>query len=582
MNQAVWNAVIQSLKPHGNIDLVEWLKTNAHVTNSARANTIDMGLTPWFREIYLDTVTNQNLNEICVCAPTGAGKSTTMLAIINTCVGLYPKQILVVQQSEQFSFDFLSDTVKPSLKKNANIRALWPQRNNDRRDALIFPSMAIYTGHSTSIKTLQSKSIDIVLGDECWLWETGAMQEARKRLHDRPASKCLFVSQGSFMGDDFANAFHDGKIKKYAWKCDTCEHHNIYSFDDLKFDYEKSKVGKPIWKTVNAYMECPHCNTQYKDEIDVRRRLSENAVYVVENEEQNHVPNKVSYTFNKLCIYPVSWTSVAIEFLKANDSLNRKRELAQFFQKTMAEFWDEAANNENINLDVADGGYAIDEFKFERWDSRFMTVDVQANRMYVGIRDWNKQGGSRLVTFFYASTFADIERARIDYQIKPTEVFVDCAYRDQEVKNACATYSYIGLNGIKDQLFKVKDRKGNPIERLFSTPTITEIKTHAGIRKCQTVNYAGTSTKDLLFTLVNSPSVLWQIPSSGATMKDYQNQLNAEIREIGKTGKPFYRKLRDDNHALDLETMQIIAALIWGCLTYTPLESEVEEISESN
>lgn len=574
--QTLVDAIKKALKPHGNVDLIQWLKQNCHLTNSRRASTLNMDLTPWFKEIYLETISNPNLQEIVVCSPTGSGKSSMMLGIINTCAALYPKQILIVQQSEQFSFDYLSDSVKPSLKLNPDIKAIWPQKSNDRRDALIFPSMGIYTGHSTAIKTLQSKSIDYVLADEVWQWEAGAMGEVRKRLHDRPGSRCLFVSQGSFKGDDFSNAYNDGLIKKYAWQCD-CGNRNIYNFDDLKFTYEKDKDERPIWKTVKAAMECPHCHKQYEDTIENRRKLSENACYKIENPEQNHIPNRLSYNFNKLAIYPVSWRDIAIEFLKANQSINKKKELAQFFQKTMAEFWDEAANNENINLDIADGGYTMDEFKFDRWDSRFMTVDVQANRMYVAVRDWNKQGGSRLVNFFYATTFADVERARLEYQVKPTEVFVDCAYRDQEVKNACATYSYIGLNGIKDQLFKAKDRKGNPVERLYSTATITEIKTHSGLRKCQTVNYAGTSVKDLLFTLVNSPSVLWQIPSQGDRLKDYQKQLNAEIREIGKTGKPFYRKLRDDNHALDLEAMQVVAALIWGCLVYTPLESDGEE-----
>lgn len=197
--------------------------------------------------------------------------------------------------------------------------------------------------------------------------------------------------------------------------------------------------------------------------------------------------------------------------------------------------------------------------------------------MFVAIRDWTKQGRSRLVAYKYCSTFADIERMRVEYGVRSKAVFIDAAYRSEEVKIACAQYGYIGLNGLKNILYRVKNRSGKTVERVFSAPVNYDIKTNIDTKRVQVINYAGISVKDILNTIMAKKD-MWQIPHTGENIDMYLHQLTSEVRDIDKsTGKPYYRKIRDQNHAFDTEVMQIVAAMIWNCLIF-----EEDEIADQD
>jgi phage terminase large subunit GpA-like protein len=576
MNDAekrIWQSIINILKPHGNIDLIEWAKRNCYALNSPKSNTIDFNLTPYFKEIFMEVISNPSLKQVMVCAPVGSGKSALMQGLAITSVALYPKEIMYVAQSENMTLDWLNLNLKPAMKKNKTIARMWPIKTYDRKESIHFPTANIFTGYATALNTLQSRSIDLLLCDEIWMYEKeGVLEEAARRLHDRVGSRMVGVSQGGIIGDQFHKAYSLGLIKKYAWKCE-CGNDNIYKFDDLKFDYQKEEDGTPIYKSIYAELECPCCNKRYADIIENRRKLSEGGYYITENPDQNHLPNHVSYHFNQLAVYDVSWTQLAREFLTANSSNMKRTALRQFQQKKLGEFYDESKNVETINLESLDGGYKMDDYKFEPWDVRLLTADIQADRMFVVIRDWSKQGASRLVAYKYCSTFADLEKIRVEYNIKSKCVMVDSAYRPEEVKMAGAQFGWLGCNGRGDGLFKWPEQNGKKIEKVYSPPTNYQIKTNTGLRNFQVVNYSGLAIKDILTTIQNNPNHRWEIANDGENYAMYVHQLTSEVREINKvTGKPYYRKLKDQNHSYDCEVEQIVAAMVHGIIVYADTE----------
>jgi hypothetical protein len=571
---SIYSTIKSALKPTGNVDLIEWAKRNCYVCNSPKGNTVDFNLTPYFKEIYTEVITNPNLKEINICAPTGAGKSALLLALAQTTVALYHKELMIVAQSEKMTLDFLNIHLKPALRKNKNILRMWPKRDKDTKESLHFPHMNIFTGYATAPNTLQSRSVDLLVMDEVWMFTVeGVIEEARRRLQNRPASKMVNVSQGGTLGDQFHKTYSLGLLKEYAWKCEGCDSRNIYKFADLKFECIKDSDGIPIWNTVYAELECPCCNKRYPDIIENRRKLSEGGIYVVEDPEQNYLPQHVSYNFNALALYDVSWTQTALDFLTANHSNMRRTALKQFEQKRLGLFYDESKNVETFNLEAISDGYLMDQYKDDPWEVRLMTVDVQGSQMWIVIRDWTKQGASRLVSFKYCSHFHDIERIRVEYNIKPKAVFIDAAHRSPEVKQACAQYGWMGLNGLKDTLYKWKERSGRTVEKMYSSPDATRrvpIKLPSGNKIVHIINYAGTTTKDTLATIQNNPNTRWLIPNGGENYAQYLHQIQgSERREISKiSGKPFYTKVKDANHGYDCEVMQIIASQVWQCLVF--------------
>ncbi len=568
---AIIRSIRQSLEPHGKIDLIDWCKHNVPVVNSQKGSTVDLNLTPYFKEIYMEALTNPNITEIYVCSPIGVGKTTMVSALMITCAVMYPKQMMYVSQSEENTISFLNNTLKPAMKKNRFLSKIWPRKPNDKRDSIFFPSFAIQTGYATSLPTLQSKSIDMIICDEIWLFtQEGVIQEALSRLHNRNLRKFIGVSQGGVIGDQFHTHYSQGQLKEYAWTCEKCHEDNIYKFADIKFTYSKEVDGTPIWNSVETCMECPHCKHQYDDTVEIRRRLSEHGKYVVSDPEQNFKPGVVSYNFNKMAAFDIPWNQLVIDFLAASKSIGKITALRQWEQKHLGKFFDERHAGTIINISDNQAGYAMDEFKDHPMDLRLMAVDVQQSQFFLCIRDYEKHGKSRLVAAKFCSTFSDIERIRMEYGIKPKCVFVDAAYNPEIVKMNLAQYNYIGLNGRSEEYYRIKENDGRTYGRLYSQPVNYQITQDNKLKTVQVVNYSSIGIKDVLNTMMEDKS-RWQIPSHGENMEMYLKQMDSEVRKINpQTGKPYYKKIYDSNHFYDCENMLVVGATIWKVLA-TPI-----------
>lgn len=563
------------LKPNGNIDVSTFLKKEAFLPegNNLKSKTINLDLNPWFKEIIEEIIKNPTLKEVNIMAPIGSGKTTAILALIYASLLLKPRQVLLVGPSETITMDILGLFIKPALKKNKKIKAIWPLKDMDRKESIHFPTMSIFTGSSTAIRTLQNRSVDLVVNDEAWLFENLTLDYARGRLHDRNGARMVNVSQGGLKGSPWELTYNQGLIKEYSWKCPCCNEYNPYKFNDLKFTNDEDDDGKPIYKSVVAELECPKCEHRIEDTIENRRSLSENAKYVVENPDQNCLPDRISYNFNQLAVYYVSWADIVRQFLVANNSIDKANLLKNFFQQKMAQHWDASMSSEEVDMTQNTMEYSMDQYKNDPWDVRIITADVQGELIWVCIRDWTREGRSRLVNYTYCTKFSELENLRMEYNVKTKAVLVDAAHRSEEVKVAAAQYGWLCVNGREDRLFTITD-KGKSFQRVYSQPKTIETKTQSGKKVTQLVYYAGTSVKDILTTLMKNGDN-WQIPSNGLNFDKYYHQVNgSEERRIDrKSGKAYYHKVKDQNHAFDCEVEQVIGALIWGCLVFDTGES---------
>lgn len=565
------------LKPNGRVDLIKFLKKEAHVVNSQKSSFIDFNLTPWWKEPFLELMENPTLKEMNLLAPIGSGKTTFFLAVLYVSLLLKARQTLIVGISEQLTIDTLDLFIKPSLKKNKKIKAIWPQRKDDRKESIHFAHMSIFTGFATSVRTLQQRSCDMVINDECWKYDDLILDYSRGRLHDRSGSRMLNVSQGGLTESPWEQTYNKGLIKQYSWGCPCCNEYNIYNFDDLKFDYLKTDDDKPIYKTVKAEMECPRCNHRVADTIENRRSLSEGGKYIVENEEQNYIPKHYSYTINQLCVYDVPWENIARDFLMANNSMNKATALMNFFQQKMGRHWDNSLVNTDYNIEDIEDGYLMDEFKNDHsWKFRFMTADVQQSQLWVNIRDFDEFGNSRLVAFKYCSSLSDLEEIRKDYNVKPKCVAVDMAYKELDVKTACCIYGWLGYNGQMDRTYTWTNN-GKKLVKYYSEPKTYSIKTPNGIKTCQAFHYSGPTVKDIL-TLSLMSSGKWKVPSGGENHDLYMSQtFGSEYRTVDKnTGRVKYQFKRA-NHSFDNECSMIPLATIHGAF----MSDSIEEVKEN-
>ena len=490
-----------------------------------------------------------------------SGKTT-----LNTIVGTYvvaesPKQTMFITQSDPDAQEFMEVSLKPSLEGCSLIDSLWPkEKARIRKDFINFPHMVIYSG-GANMTNLQSRSIDLLIADEVWLYKAGMVGEMRKRLHDRPFSKCVLTSQGSTMKDDFHNAYEQCQLYEFCYKASNGEYYP-WKWDNLKWEGEKDENGETIWNSLRVWYECPSGDV-YEDTVNARRGMAESGQYVPAA-TRNPLEGHLAFHYNALAVYWVKWKTLVVEFLKAVESKRNYKALEQFKQKRMAEFWsDENLLSENP-LDI--GEYTLEEARNNLYEINILTADVQKDRIYYVWRTWNKQGASRLVESGMVIDFAGLEAIREKYNIKPKAVFIDCAYRPEDCKVAMAQYGWFGLNGRGEASYTITDKYNRKSKRIYSAPINYNIKTSSGVKRVQVINFSSIGFKDILAMLQNDPRSTWEVAKDAG--ENYLFQMKSEVRLINKeTGKPYYKVVREDNnHLYDCEVQQIVGATLWNCL----------------
>ena len=548
--KTLYRAFASTIKPEQKMSITKWAKANVKVARSSRSEYADLTQTPWLIEP-LEIILSNNQEEIVMLAPTGGGKSTMLEIAITYIVAEKPGPTLVCAQSDPDAYEWMQTGVLPALKSNRIIKGLWPNKKNlVRKDFIQFPHMTFWLG-GTNYNNLQSKSVDTVIFDEAWLAKPGLIGEGRRRTHDRFNSKVVMCSQAGWIGDELSNAFDNCYKFEYSFKCRNCGTDVVYDWKDIKFDYEKHE-NEYIWESVSATYECPHCKEVYLDNAIEKRSMADSGKYIPTNSD-NPIKNHIGYHFNALAVWWIPWEKLVVEFLKANEQkkFGQLDQLRQFNQKRLALPWADYTIAEESIIHVGD--YKLGETK--NWFITIVTVDVQKQDLWYVVRTWDKTGESRLLEANKALTFTDIENIQKKHNIKNKAVFLDSAYRTEEVKEALAKYGWLGLNGRADANFQVNS-KGRRYKRLYSMPQRHQTSSGDAV----ITYYSSCGIKDVLFILKAGHGARWGIPED--ISQDYLDQIQSEIKILGPGNKPIYKQVKVNNHFLDVEAMQIVGAMM--------------------
>lgn len=563
----LFNAFSNSVRPEQKISIIDWAHKYVHLSRSSRSEQADLRLTPWLIQPIEAIIDNEH-NEIGLLAPVGSGKTTLFEIIACYIVAQRPGPTLFAVQSNEDAAEWAQIGLVPALKKCKQVDPFWLKtKSSIKKDLLQFNHMVMWIGGS-NMTNFQAKSCDYVFIDEAWLLKAGLINEARRRTHDRFGSKFVCVSQGGTVSCDFDLFTKNCFVKEYHYYCDKCEQYHPYDFNRLKFAYDKNDNEEIIWDSVTAHFECV-CGTIYNDSVNDRRKLSESGKYL-SAPSNNPLQGHILFHYNALAVWWITWKKLAQEFLKANQQVKagNLEPLKQFLQKRLAQHWDEVSllSDQEIKLTPIDS---------TPLDINILTVDVQKDELWYVLRTWSRSGESKLLEHGKMLTFNDVKKKQEEYKLLSNSVFIDAAYRTEEVKIMLAKEKWIGLNGRSEPHYTVLDKRtGRKYKRIYGHPN--RHKTQFG--DAIICYYSSFGIKDVLFILKSGHGTKWDVPTD--VNEDYIKQLNSEVKMIGADGRPFYKQLRRDNHYLDCESMSIVAAIMHNCYPNIILDEEtVEETS---
>lgn len=318
-------------------------------------------------------------------------------------------------------------------------------------------------------------------------------------------------------------------------------------------------------------------------------------------------PKRWSGRYPAMASELIPWGDLVVEFLSAldNAAVGNLDPLKEFVMNRLAEAW--FAGETSTTEAAATGDYTLgSEWKDADGKScvavdkagalrRYLVADQQKDGelFKVLVREFAEGGASRLVAYYPdVKSHAEIETLRIKHGVTKPRTGLDVRDGTQVVANyqALAYYGWTGLRGDGGEGFPHPGREpGQIIKKPFSRkwygdPAVGNAKTkyekrkvHAAAQKrgglqreglalCFT--WSNPTIKDYFARLRAGQGVYWGRPSDEPD--EYKEGLFSEIKTevVGRNGQRFWRweRVKRNNHALDLECMALVMAMMSGIL----------------
>lgn len=559
--QKIKNAIFRVFRPPSNLTPSKWASGRVAIAEGLTPK-YDVVNAPWQRGP-LDAIADPKTKEVVYLAPIGTGKTTFMEAGLSYVISEDPGPTLLVGQTDDDLKDWAETRMDFAINNTPEVAALLPKdRHKKRKMEILFPTMSLFmTG--ANLSGLQSKSMRRVFCDEAWQYKPGMLNEARGRLHDRWNRQLFILSQAGIVGDDLDKAWKNTNRCEFSFPCPECGLVQPWLWANVIFDDNEELDNYGRAKTARLRCASPECAWTCPDEIQPRRALAESAEYVP---TATGLPGHAGFHYNVLCNWRKPLWELVLQWLdaKAATKSGNIDPLRQFLQKRLADPWEEDLTDNREAL--VGNGYVTAEFadgrQIEEEAFRFLTIDKQKDHFWAGVRAWKANGESKQLWYGKLLTFDDITETAKKYKVKPQFVFVDAQYDTDQVYSACARMGWTALHGSGQKSFAYRKRNGDIVHRAF-TRFQDATASHGG--RARYAHFASDRIKDILHAHRIGKAAAWDIPDD--VSQDFIKQIDSEIKkemQNSKTRQIEYRwvKTRNNNHAWDVEAMQIVAALM--------------------
>lgn len=560
-SRRIKRAFFKNFRPPSSLTPAQWASDRVAILDglTPRYSTVNA---PWQTEP-LNIVSDPDGKEVVYLAPIGTGKTTFMEAGLCYIIAEDPGPTLLVGQTDDDLKDWAETRMNYAIMNTAETSALLPRdRHKKRKMEILFPSMSLFlTG--ANLSGLQSKSMRTVFCDEAWQYRPGMLNEARGRLHDRWNRQLFILSQAGVKGDDLDKAWSHSDQREFSFTCPCCGVIQPWKWCNV-VGYEDETL-EPLARAQMAQLKCDNseCAWTCPDSPQPRRAIAESARYVA---TATGLPGHVGFHYNVLCNWRKPLWEIVLLWLDAKAAMRvgNMDPLRQFIQKRLAEPWEEDLTDNRTAL--VGNGYLVSEYsnkkKIDQEAFRFLTVDKQRDHFWAGVRAWRANGESSQLYYGRLETFDSVHDLALRYDVEPRLVFIDAQYDTDQVYTACARMNWTALHGSGQKSFPYRKKTGEVIHRPF---TRFSDATATGGGKARYAHWASDRIKDILYSHRTGQAAAWDIPDD--VSPDFIKQIDSEVkREMvnAKTKQADFRwvRIRNNNHAFDVEAMQIVAALM--------------------
>jgi hypothetical protein len=583
------NACCLVLRPRERLSPAAWVER--YFKHGANLEDFDLDLFPWLREP-IDSVSDYRVEEQLLICPPQVGKSLSAEGVICYFIVEDPGDLVAYTHTIALAKMWSEQRVMPSIKRCPPAMPLLPNDPKKFRVLeILMPHMVVEVAPANETQT-QSRSRRIVICDERWLWEAGRYDNAKRRA-DSPnyegRRKIISFSNAGVYESDVELQWRNSDQRVLFADCPACGREAPFKWQEkkcrrvpltvpgftIKFEENTSTRPNGAWnidelvKTVR--LACPHCHAEFMDTPRVRLQLRRSMKYVPM--KPNASLKNRAWAVSGVACYP--WAALVKQFIMASQELDLgdDKAMREFILKGINEPWSEDVIFEASTNSTGD--YEFDGTPWEEGTCAAMTIDVQELAPYFWwvIRDWTGDGRSRLRKCGSSHTWQELRELQLKEGLPDRFVHCDVSHRSDEVLQQCAEWSWIALRGRSEDSFVHTRGLTRPVRYYFSEPRYIDpaIGTDKqGLRhRALEIMWSDTPVKDILLRLYGGKGKYFGIARNVPQI--YLNHMSAERKMVVETRgmreiRRWMRIGKRPNHLLDCEAMQVVFALMKGCL----------------
>jgi phage terminase large subunit GpA-like protein len=570
------DAFRQAIKPPTMLAASDWVMRNVLVAGSDRSACYDLSQYRWWIDP-INELQNHDTRKIICVAPTGAGKSTMMTALLCYIAAEDAGTLMYASQSDSKAKFFGETKAIPTMKSCSALDGYWSSdRHKTRNSEIIMPHMWLkFKG--ANFTNFQEDSCRYLLGDEPWRWESGLIKEFFARHHDRSNRKGYLVSQGAKTKSDFHREALKGEQMQYSWQCQSeeCQSWNAYNNDDIQVREIKGEDGElDITQTKRtAVMVCPSCGNRHADILRTRRQIADTAKYISTRPATEE--GTVTYNFPRSAMWWIDWGEVWQRKHEAQMALQRgiAIPMMQYCNKDEALFWDEDFALEPPPLTM--GGYLkgdMTDAAIEGEAMRVMSLDRGKNHYWHIVIAWTSDGYGHVLSEGYCNDETDV--LLIQKRLGVQHVVCDVSWEMDDSMAICVRNGWTGIRGDQLESFSARLPNGKIVSRSYSVP-----KRYTAYGK--TGKYISVSSKvfkDMMQGLREAGRII--LPDD--VSESYKAHMESEHKRVvtnARTGAEtsiWMQIKRKPNHLLDCLYYNVAVAYMAGFLVKLPDETQTE------
>jgi hypothetical protein len=585
----------QLYRPQPELGVTDWVESNLVLTErqTESPGPLSFGLRPYAREI-LEAFNDRKVDDLTMVFGSQSGKTSILMAGVAWSVKHEARPTLWVMPSEHLARSFSKGRWQPLVQDSTAMAGELPPRRQDftnleqhfRRCTLNFVG-------SNSPSNISSRPVGLLIADEVDKFaeasarEASALQLAEQRVKSYSGSKVIRASTPTTVEGEIWQRYLRGDQRRFFVPCFHCGHSQILEWKNVVWDQgARDDAGQWILARVHASAryKCPQCEGLCND--SQKFAMIRKGSWQVTN--TNALPGERSYQLSS--IYSpdrkCSLGALVVKFLQGQHSLLG---LQAFVCGELAEPWeDQSFAVRRRRTEILPSNAAPIENSV-----RLLTVDVQqlVPFFWLVVREWSKDGHSRLVFAGHCDSWEDVARIQVAHGVEDHRVLIDSGYNSQEVYARCMGHSkvtqrsndlplFVGWTPAKSRegrLVLVDQGKKRPSPYFFG---------RAGIDprlriELVLVEWDAESVRDILarmrsgeagvpsWSVVQFPAGL-EVPGAARVKEDtYYQHLESWVRKsfaerwTGKVKvKWASRTLKAADHLLDCELLQVLGAMV--------------------